>query len=935
VGSYQGRQQRKFHRHLGGLASDVAQRAGLGRLVALAWPDAIGGPQSPAMEWHRGPWCFHQRPPYDEHRSIFLPTGVKIGVNDARIDVGTALGDLLREHRRSKGWPQDHLAELSGLAVRTLRYIEAGRISQPRLSTVRLLADALQLSDSDRTSFEAAANGASSRSTDVIRASSTPCQLPADLADFTARTAAVDDIVDRLGVRRRDVTPTVVPVYCISGAGGVGKSALALHSAHLLRAAGFYPDGQLYADLRGNSDAPVHVRVVLVSWLRALGCDEPDGQDDEAQLAARMRALLAERRMLILLDDAASADQVRRLLPGHAGCAVIVTSRQRLATLGASRLVDLDVLEPSESHDLLSRLAGGHRLSSDAESTRIIIEVCGGLPLALRICGARLAARQAWPIKRLADRLTDERRRLDELRVEDLEVRASLSMSLRGLDGRQRTALSRLARLDAHTAPAWAVAALLDSTVREADDLLDALVEAHLVDIGSVDEAGQLRYEMHDLTRLFARELTCDDDEPQTRAALRRALRSWLTLAKRVSERLPVLSVDTIVGTAERWSPDIDPLDLVTEPMDWFDAERAALIAGTRQATSIGSDDIAWELVVACARYFNIRASPTEWCELCRHGRAAAARSQHPRAEGYLLRYLGVAYTELDRSSDALEALQEAGRLLRAVDDPEGEAGALEELGVNYQMTGQPSSALPCFARALQLYTESGNESGQAEIHYSLGVALMEAGDPRSRDHLTLALTTWVQAGNQFSEIMARRKLGILDLSEHRPDAAFIHIGRGLALARRLGDVVQEAYARDGYARILLGAHRVAEARMQVSPHVAVLAELGDRSGEAMLLCTLAEIDLASNELPGAFTAAQRSLELSRAIGRPTWIGRALVVLGDIMHAMARRSEAMAAWKQAYDAYACVSSAEGARLASRIAGTWPSVETEANEAAHP
>jgi DNA-binding SARP family transcriptional activator len=347
-----------------------------------------------------------------------------------------------------------------------------------------------------------------------------PCHLPPDVADFTGREDVVGGLRRLLG-QEPGQRGTAVLVAAISGKAGVGKSAVAIRVAQQLRP--WYPDGQLYVNLRGTEAHAPAPADILASFLRALGVDEaavPDGLEERVR---RYRARLADRRVLVVLDNAAGEAQVRPLLPPSAGCAALVTSRSRLAGLEAAHHAALEVLQSGEAVELLAKVAGAGRVAAEPTAARTIARLCGDLPLAVRIAGAKLAARPHWRLARLAERLGDERRRLDELRAGDLEVRASFAASHQGQDTAMQRAFRLLGLLETPSFAAPTAAAMLDVTVSDAEELLERLVEAHLLEVGGQDPGGRTSYRFHDLLRIFARErLRVETPVADRQAALRR-----------------------------------------------------------------------------------------------------------------------------------------------------------------------------------------------------------------------------------------------------------------------------------------------------------------------------------------------------------------------------------------------------------------------------
>lgn len=350
-----------------------------------------------------------------------------------------------------------------------------------------------------------------------------PAQLPADIADFTGRAGEVAEIYGLLAGDSPDAGPEragdtgpgaarenlagssgAVPVVLVAGSGGLGKTALAVHAAHLL--AGRFGDGQSYANLFGSAE-PLAPAEVLARFLRELGADPARIAVNDEERAAQFRTWLAGKQVLIVLDDARDAAQVRLLLPGSASCAVLITSRRAMPELVGSRLLDLDLLPPAEARALFGRVAGEGRAGAEPEATTSVLAACAGLPLAIRIAGARLAGRGGWTVRAMADRLSDERHRLDELRAGNLAVRASFEVSFASLPGAVGPAAIDSARmfrlLGLWPGPSIArpaAAALAGQPGRDVAEALEVLVDAHLLETPEPDV-----YRFHDLLRVCTR----------------------------------------------------------------------------------------------------------------------------------------------------------------------------------------------------------------------------------------------------------------------------------------------------------------------------------------------------------------------------------------------------------------------------------------------
>jgi transcriptional regulator with XRE-family HTH domain/DNA polymerase III delta prime subunit len=323
--------------------------------------------------------------------------------------VQAPLGRLVRAHRARLGLTQEEVAHRAGLSERTLRNLEASRSSRPYPNTIRRLADALELTGRQRDQFEAAAPGVTPG---LGLEGAVPCLLPPSVADFTGREEEVAAVLELLGVEGLQGAKAVV-ISAVAGKPGVGKTTLAVHVAHRLR--GEFPDGQLYVNLQGAQSQPLEPGEVLARFLRALGLDGSSIPADLEERAERYRMLVAGRRVLVVLDNAADEAQVRPLLPGRPTCGVVVTSRARLTGLEGARLVDLDVLPLQVAVELLARVAGPARVAAEPDAAAAIVATAAACRWRSGSPGARLAARPAWSLARLAERLADERRRLDEL----------------------------------------------------------------------------------------------------------------------------------------------------------------------------------------------------------------------------------------------------------------------------------------------------------------------------------------------------------------------------------------------------------------------------------------------------------------------------------------------------------------------------------------
>ncbi len=465
-----------------------------------------------------------------------------------------------------------------------------------------------------------------------------PMQLPSDIRDFTGRELHVEQLCTLLSP---DENPGAVPVALVAGAGGLGKTTLAIHAAHQIRSA--YPDGQLYVDLLGASSRPLSTAEVLARFLRDLGVQGSQIPVGEEERAALYRTRLNGQRMLVVLDNARDAAQVRPLLPGSGTSAVIVTSRNRLPDLVGGGLVHLDVLDDHEALTLFSRIVGAARTAAEPDATAELLLACAGLPLAIRISAARLASRSTWTIRSLADRLCDEHRRLDELKVGDLAVRASFEVSFASLPaatpgGIDSARVFRMLGLwQGPSIGLSAAAALLGEDEAKVADALEFLVDAHLLESTAPD-----CYQFHDLLRVYAAERALAEEPPDARHEATQRIMAWYLHTASAANAVVAPQRDSV--PLEPLPPGCTPLAFrdIRSALDWCSQERANIVAATRQASGEGLHDVAWKLPVAVLGCFNTLSYRTEWLASHLVALSSARQIGDRRAEAWVLNNLGM-----------------------------------------------------------------------------------------------------------------------------------------------------------------------------------------------------------------------------------------------------------------------------------------------------
>jgi DNA-binding SARP family transcriptional activator/tetratricopeptide (TPR) repeat protein len=703
-------------------------------------------------------------------------------------------------------------------------------------------------------------------------------QLPPDLPDYTGHERQLKAACDVL-VKRRSQSANP-PVIVISGQGGVGKTALAVRIAHRVRAA--YPDGQLFLNV--GSAAPLTPAEALSRALRALGVTDMDahGNSDLRERVARFRAELAGRRVLIVVDDAVSARQVQPFLPGDAGSAVLVTSRSRLTTVPALVQIELDVMSAREATALLTRVIGAQRADADPPQTTRLVDLCVRLPLAVRVAGARLAARPHWAVADLADRLSDEHRRLDELRVDDLEVRASLAVSYQGLGPAAQWAFRLLGYLDPPDFTALTLAALLDAGVGEAGDLVEEITDARLLDVVVVDGV-RTRYRMHDLVRLYAGELATPRERAgDMRLAVTRTLTGVLQVVERLSAQLPIatprMCYPAGLAPSTTWLAAVEQADA----RRWFDAEEPALIAAVERAAALGLDALACGLADALVfASFANRNNFDGWERTHAAAAAAAHAAGNSPAEAAMRCGIGQLRYAQDRFTESREHFALAARIFHAAGDERGRAVALNGLGTVGRELSEHRTAQPQINRALAILSRLGDEAGVAHAHYSLGFAHRELGaDDAAFHHLAAARDIYRRLGHRRGELISIRGIGLVHRARGELDAAEALCHAAHAIAVDVADDHLVAYTAQALAKVWVRQGASRRARAPLAEALTTMTVLRDGQGTALTARTIGEMQLADGHVDAAAGQLAHAADLWRSLGMSLGRARTLRDLG-------------------------------------------------------
>ena len=656
-----------------------------------------------------------------------------------------------------------------------------------------------------------------------------PRQLPGMAAFFTGRTvelAALDRMLDETGAQQ----PGTVVISAIGGTAGVGKTALAVHWAH--QAAGRFPGGQLYVNLRGFAPAgsPAGPADVIRGFLHALGVPGERIPPDPAAQAGLYRSLLADRKILIVLDNARDEEQVRPLLPPGPGCLTIITSRNQLTGLAAAegaRLLTVDVLTPDAAHRTLTARLGYQRAYADPEAVAEIARLCAYLPLALAIAAARATASPALPLAGLVAELRTDAGRLDALETGDpaASARSVFSWSCRRLsDSAQR--MFRLQGL--HPGPdisTAAAASLAGTSLAETRRILAELTRAHLL-----TEHIPGRFDCHDLLRAYAGEQATALDHQDREAAVGQVLDHYLHTAYQAN-RLLDPTRDVMVSLAPP-RPGVTP-SRPTDPgqaLAWFAAERRVLLAAVKLAADTGFDVHAWQLPWTMTSFFNRKGHWQEEVATQQAAAAAAVRLGDTSAEALSLRLLGLATVKC----------------------------------------GQYDQAGACFSAALELYQRLGDRVGQARVQHSFGwLDERQERYAAALSHGEKALALFQEAGHLVGQAETLNSIGWCHalLGDYRQARASCR--QALTLRQELGDRHAEFATWDslGYAEHQLG--NLTEAITCYRQALSLLREDGDRIGETEILTHLGDAHLAAGSAAQARDAWQQALDILRDIGNP------------------------------------------------------------------
>ncbi|WP_147267976.1 ATP-binding protein [Spongiactinospora rosea] len=746
-----------------------------------------------------------------------------------------------------------------------------------------------------------------------------PDQWPPPSAHFTGRGESLAELrgvfAERFDGRGHTAGPEATSALVVSvyGRAGVGKSALTAMFGNEI--GDWFPDGRLYADLRGV-DAPIDPKEVLTGFLRALGvrlATDPGGTDELRQL---WLTWTRGRRILIGLDNADDADQVLPLLPAEPGCAVIVTSRRPLYLLNTYDK-RLDVFSEAMGVELLASLAGGERVAADLASAQAIVGLCDRLPLAISICGGRLATRENWTLAELAGRLADERRRLDQLELAPNKgVRASLQLSYADCTDDQKRLLRLLSQVAAPDVPDRVAGELLAIQPIQGADHLEALMDAQLAECSGTDAARQLRYRLHELVRLFAHDIAvAEEAEEGRRAAIERVLAGYRHHAQRAA--------------MARWPQDWSPAGRhpggaaggQVQAAEWLNVERLSLVAMVHQAKNLGL----WEPAFGVGRAFcslchSLRAYWSDWRAVADIVCEAAEHLDDPRSLGVALLErsavtggLGLRREALADAERALEIFTQGGHTWWA-------ARAMRAVGMTLSSEGNMDRGETFLVEAIAAFRAEGDRWWSARSQRNLAeLRLRQSRLDEAAVLLESALNVFEEDGNRYSEAQTLRVYGEVLSAQARSRSsggdpagaggAFIRAGLTLHRAAEMFRARGEQWE---VARCLRAAGEVGNPGRehglleleQVRKAADILSSLGDTWGEARTLVSAGRAHARLGRYADAENALNAALHAFHELGDRWWAAQSQYYLGRVRLDARRAGDAEAPLRQAYDDFA-------------------------------
>ncbi|HXS64883.1 MAG TPA: BTAD domain-containing putative transcriptional regulator [Streptosporangiaceae bacterium] len=741
-----------------------------------------------------------------------------------------------------------------------------------------------------------------------------PFQLPPDLPDFSGRREAVKNAAELLRGGSSGAWPAVAS---ITGMPGTGKSTLAVHVAHKLR--GEFPDGQIYVDLAGDNLGAVDPHSAIGQVLAGLGFAPAAIPATLTERTAVLRSFCAGRRLLLVLDNVRTAEHALPLFPASPSCGLLITSRAHLAGLKSWPSVELAPFDHDDGVELLARIVGPARVQAEPGAAARVVELCAGLPLAIRIAGTRLASRDHQPLSWLAARLDDEQTRLDELAITGAALRSSFDLVYRGLDVEHQRALRILGMLDIPDFGAWIAAAALQNSVREAEDIIDGLVQARLLTVTAGRALAVPRYRFHQLVRLYIRDLVAAAESPQVIAdAVSRAYRACLAAAAQTDQRLrshvPLLTSDRSTAQASQLLDGI-------EPAAWFANEQATLVAVVHGAATRGWHDLTWDLALTLQRFLESHHHFGDWHDVVTAGLSAAQASGNTLAEAAMLYSLGEAQAVQDDYASAAETFRAALDLASGPGASEQRARARVLLGLSdvHRARGQLDEGAAAARSTIEIVDGQLDPGVAAEAWMALGSIEYRQGDlAASRVSFQHALEGFVATGDRMNQAILLVNMGTTDGTAGRPEEAERCFRQSALICQQIGFRNGEAFAYTSLGGMLRRHGDYVRAEQSLLAALALVRDYADTLTESKIVTHLGELYRAS-DLDRSREHFTRAVDLLSSGQMPVNLADALAGLAETEVSAGDHAAARTAWTRAISVLAPVDAKHADELRRRLA----------------
>jgi len=703
-------------------------------------------------------------------------------------------------------------------------------------------------------------------------------QLPRDIMDFSGRMGQLEKAKTIMDPEIRGVgtAPAILAVY---GMPGVGKSAFAIHLAHFVTKQ--FPYAQLYIDLSDGNGRNKDPQTVLAGFLRVLGVEVQPTSINLEDYSSLYRSQLSDKQALILLDNAHDVSQVRPLLPGGPMCTVVVTSRKPLSTLEGASLCNLGILSEDESLEFLGRLISNDRVQSELEAAKRAVNLCGRLPLAIRIAGGTLREKPHWSIEYYVSRLADEKKRLEQLKLDDLDVRASFLISYRELSSIEARLFRLLNVLDVCDFSSETASAILNAENDDAIEAIEALVKVQLL-----EPLGEGRYRFHDLVRLFAKELLEKNEKPRVRNAARLRAINWY--AKRSTSMFSLFYPRNRGLMSEFFLIDADKLDKAEKAsfqnaLNWFECERTNLISLIDSANTLAECRSIWHLAHSLSPFLEIRAYWRDIVLVNMKALQAVNRIGDRSGKSIILNNLGNGYRLIGKCEEALSCLTQSLEIEVESGNRQDESTVLMNIGNVFSRQHKFSEAMLKYKESLAIKEEIGDLFGKCQVLIGLAFLNAEIGNlDEAIDLYKQGITISKMLGNLVNEELAVGNLGNAYIEKKQYDDAKSCYDRALIISRELKNRYRESQALHNLGYLSENRGNLEEAIAKYEESISIKREISLYSGAGNSFDNLGLLYAKKGMWPKAIETCEEGLRAERELGDRYGEGKTLVNLGII-----------------------------------------------------